>query len=194
MSRRDSIHEHLSGSASALRRAGEDAALVEAAGEAAEAMVASLRSGGKVLACGNGGSSADAMHFAEELTGRFRNDRPAIAALACVDAGHITCAANDFGFERVFSRWIEALARQGDVVVLLSTSGNSANILHAAEAAKAKGAVTVAMLGRDGGKMRGTCIHEIIVHEARSERIQEVHMTLLHAFVDVIEDRLFGKG
>lgn len=153
----------------------------------AGALASCVRSGGKILVCGNGGSSADAMHFAEELTGRFRGDRPAMPAIPCVDVGHITCTANDYGFERVFSRWVEGLGRPGDVLVVLSTSGNSANIVEAVKSAKHRGLTTVAMLGKDGGKLRGACTHEIIAPGATSDRIQEIHMLVLHILVEALE-------
>lgn len=146
-----------------------------------------LAGGGKVLACGNGGSCADAAHFVEELTGRYRRDRRPLAAVACTDAAHITCVGNDYGFEAVFERWVSALARPGDGVVLLSTSGNSANIERAAEAARAAGAATLALLGRGGGRLAGRCDLELIVPGEGSDRIQELHMLVLHAWVEAIE-------
>lgn len=150
-------------------------------------------SGHKVLICGNGGSSADAMHFAEELTGRYRKERPALPAIACTDPGHITCAANDYGYERVFSRWVEALGQSGDVLLVLSTSGNSANIVRAVEAGKARGMTTVALLGRSGGTLKGLCEHEWIVGGPadHADRIQEVHMFVLHALIEGVERRMF---
>ena len=147
--------------------------------------------GRKVLICGNGGSACDAMHFAEELTGRFRNDRPALPGIACTDPGHITCTANDYGFEHVFSRWVEALGQKGDVLILLSTSGNSPNILKAAEVGKARGLTTIALLGKDGGKLRGRCDHELVVPGDGSDRIQELHMLILHTLVEGVERTLF---
>lgn len=146
-----------------------------------------LAGGGKVLACGNGGSCADAAHFVEELTGRFRRDRRPLAALCCNDAAHITCVGNDYGFEAIFERWVGALARPGDGVVLLSTSGNSANIERAAAAARAAGATTIALLGRGGGRLAGRCDLELIVPGGGSDRVQELHMLVLHAWVEAIE-------
>lgn len=175
-----------------------DEAIVERTGELIERIAESVRAGHKVLACGNGGSAADAMHFCEELTGRYRDDRPAIAAVACVDPGHLTCVANDYGFDRVFSRWVEALGRPGDVLVVLSTSGNSANAIHAVEAAAERGLTTAALLGGDGGKLAGVCDLEIVVpgevsgRRVRSDRIQELHMLLLHAVVGGVEQAVFG--
>jgi D-sedoheptulose 7-phosphate isomerase len=143
--------------------------------------------GHKVLICGNGGSACDAAHFAEELTGRFRHDRAPLAAIACTDFGHITCTANDYGFDQVFSRWVQALGKPGDTLILLSTSGNSPNILAAAEAAKARGLATIALLGKDGGALAGRCDHQLIVPGDTSDRIQELHMLTLHILVEAVE-------
>lgn len=159
--------------------------------EAAVAACAqSLRAGGKIIACGNGGSLADAVHFAEELTGRFRADRPPIAALALADAGHITCTANDYGFERIFERGVEALGRPGDVLVALSTSGNSPNIRRALAAAKARRMRTITLLGKGGGALRGEADIELIAPGETADRIQELHMLVLHTIVEGIEKEL----
>lgn len=162
--------------------------LIEAAGVM---LCACFRSGGRVLACGNGGSACDAMHFAEELTGRFRNDREPLPAMALLDPAHITCVANDFGFEEVFSRMVQAHGRQSDVLIALSTSGNSPNILRAVEAARAQQMRVIALLGRDGGQARGLADIEIIIPQQASERIQEVHMLILHTLVELVEHALF---
>ena len=151
-----------------------------------------LAAGHKVLACGNGGSAADAMHFCEELTGRFRQDRPPLAAIACTDPGHLTCTANDYGFEQVFSRWVQALGKKGDVLIVLSTSGNSPNILAAVEAAAKLDMQTVGLLGRGGGKLQDACEHEIVVPGEGSDRIQELHMLILHTLVESVERIMFG--
>lgn len=143
--------------------------------------------GGKILAVGNGGSCADAVHFCEELTGRYRKDRPPIAAIACSDAGHITCTANDFGFDQVFARWVEALAGPRDTLVALSTSGNSRNIVLAVEAARAKGASVVLLLGKDGGQLAHAGDETWIVPGQTADRIQELHMLILHCLVGAIE-------
>lgn len=168
----------------------------QVAGLLAEAFAA----GHKAMICGNGGSAADAMHFAEELTGRFRSDRPALPAIACTDVGHITCTANDYGFEHIFSRWVEALAHAGDVLLVLSTSGNSANVSRAVEAAKAKGMRTVGLLGRGGGKLAGQCDLEWIVGAkdphtpTPADRIQEIHMLILHTMIECVERRMFPEN
>jgi D-sedoheptulose 7-phosphate isomerase len=153
----------------------------------ARTLINTLRSGGKILSIGNGGSSCDSAHFAEELSGRFRADRPAIAAIACTDAGHITCTANDYGFEFIFSRWIEALGKPGDALILFSTSGNSPNLVRAVHAAKSRGLRTVALLGKTGGALAGACDAQLIAPGATSDRIQEAQKIALHILVEAIE-------
>ena len=139
------------------------------------------------MICGNGGSLCDATHFAEELTGRFRNDRPPLPAIALSDAGHITCTANDYGFEFVFSRGIEALGKPGDVLILLSTSGNSPNILNAAKAGREKHMWVFGLLGKGGGAVKPLCDECVVVPGETSDRIQELHMLALHTVVEGIE-------
>jgi D-sedoheptulose 7-phosphate isomerase len=170
-----------------------DDALIASTDRLTSLLAERFRAERKVLICGNGGSACDAAHFAEELTGRFRKDRPPLAAVACTDAGHITCTANDYGFEEIFARWVTALGKQGDVLIVLSTSGNSPNIRRAIDAAKEKGMTPVALLGRGGGKTKSACDLEIIVPGSNSERIQELHMLVLHAVVDGVEARLFNR-
>jgi D-sedoheptulose 7-phosphate isomerase len=181
------VERALVGAAAALEALRGDRALLAGVSAVPAELVARLRAGGKVMAVGNGGSAADAMHFAEELTGRFREERPAIAALACTDAGHLSCVANDYGWERVFSRWVEALGRPGDVLVALSTSGNSPNIVLAVKAARERGMFTVALLGRGGGKAAGLADRELVFPGEGSDRIQELHMLTLHAWVEAVE-------
>jgi D-sedoheptulose 7-phosphate isomerase len=160
--------------------------------EAAELIVASLKNGGKVLTCGNGGSLCDAQHFAEELSGRYRQDRPALAAIALTEASHMTCVANDYGFEFVFSRFVQALGRRGDVLLAISTSGNSPNILNAAEAARAAGMKVVSLTGKNGGKLADLSDIEIRVpHFGFADRIQEVHIKAIHIMILLIEKLMF---
>ncbi|MFH4664702.1 D-sedoheptulose 7-phosphate isomerase [Vibrio cidicii] len=160
--------------------------------EAAAKMIAdSFKQDGKVLSCGNGGSHCDAMHFAEELTGRYRENRPGYAGIAISDPSHLSCVSNDFGYEYVFSRYVEAVGRQGDVLFGLSTSGNSGNILKAIEAAKAKGMKIIALTGKDGGKMAGLADVEIRVpHFGYADRIQEVHIKIIHIIIQLIEKEM----
>ncbi|TOB65342.1 D-sedoheptulose 7-phosphate isomerase [Vibrio parahaemolyticus] len=160
--------------------------------EAAAKMIAdSFKQDGKVLSCGNGGSHCDAMHFAEELTGRYRDNRPGYAGIAISDPSHLSCVSNDFGYDFVFSRYVEAVGRKGDVLFGLSTSGNSGNILKAIEAAKAKGMKTIALTGKDGGKMAGLADVEIRVpHFGYAGRIQEVHIKIIHIIIQLIEKEM----
>jgi D-sedoheptulose 7-phosphate isomerase len=160
--------------------------------EAAELIANSLKNGGKVLTCGNGGSLCDAQHFAEELSGRYRQDRPALAAIALTEASHMTCVANDYGFEFVFSRFVQALGRRGDVLLAISTSGNSPNILNAAEAARAAGMKVVSLTGKNGGKLADLSDIEIRVpHFGFADRIQEVHIKAIHIMILLIEKLMF---
>lgn len=148
--------------------------------------------GGKVIAFGNGGSMCDAMHFAEELTGRFRRDRKALPAIALSDPSHLTCVGNDYGFEQVFARGVEAYAAAGDVVLGLSTSGNSPNVIRGLATARELGCHTIALLGKDGGQLAGTCELQIIVPGEHSDRIQELHTLILHIIIECVERLLFG--
>jgi len=160
----------------------------------AKKMADIYRAGGKVLIAGNGGSCCDAMHFAEELTGRFRGNRKALGAIALADASHITCVGNDFGFEAIFERGVEAYGRDGDMFIGISTSGNSNNIQLAIEKAKSLSMSTVAVLGKDGGKIKGMCDFEFIVAGDTSDRIQEVHMMILHIAIEALERELFPEN
>lgn len=160
---------------------------------AAEAIATCFQEGGKLLIAGNGGSLCDAMHFAEELTGVFRGKRRALPAIALSDSGHITCTANDLGFEQVFSRGIEALGQPGDIFIAMTTSGNSPNLVHAVPVAKERGLKTIAFLGKDGGELKDRCDLQWIVEGFRySDRIQEAHMTAIHIIIEMVETLLFS--
>ncbi|MHA6612284.1 D-sedoheptulose 7-phosphate isomerase [Photobacterium damselae] len=158
---------------------------------AAKLLAESFKQGGKVLSCGNGGSHCDAMHFAEELTGRYRDNRPGYAGIAISDPSHLSCVSNDFGYEYVFSRYLEAVGREGDVLFGLSTSGNSGNILKAIEAARAKDMKVIALTGKDGGQMVGLADVEIRVpHFGYADRIQEVHIKIIHILIMLVEKEM----
>jgi D-sedoheptulose 7-phosphate isomerase len=154
----------------------------------ASLMAQAITQGKKIISCGNGGSHCDAMHFAEELSGRYRDDRPSLPAIAISDVSHITCTANDYGFEYIFSRFIEGLGQTGDVLLGISTSGNSANVIRAVERAKEKGMATVVLIGKDGGKLASLADIEIRVpHTGYADRIQEVHIKIIHILILLIE-------
>jgi len=157
----------------------------------ASILIGAVRGGKKIIACGNGGSMTDAMHFAEELTGKFRDPRHPIPALSISDPSHLTCVANDFGYEAVFSRFIEGVGQPGDVLVAISTSGNSMNIIKAVEAAREKGMKVVGLTGNNGGLMAGMVDQEIRVRGRKhSDRIQEVHIKVLHILVLLLEEAM----
>lgn len=170
-----------------------EAGNIEKIAMAAGLMTEALEKKGKVISCGNGGSLCDAMHFAEELTGRFRHDRRALPAVAIADPAHITCVGNDYGFDYIFSKYVEAHGREGDVLLAISTSGNSSNILKAMDEARRKGMKIVGLTGKDGGKMRERCDVCIVVpwHEY-SDRIQEIHIKIIHILIECIEKRLLS--
>jgi D-sedoheptulose 7-phosphate isomerase len=163
--------------------------------KSAELMVQALRNGNKIVSCGNGGSMSDAMHFAEELSARYRTDRPALAAVAISDPAHISCVANDYGYQYIFSRYIEALGQPGDVLLAISTSGNSANVLEAAKSAKAKGISVIVLSGNDGGKLADLADIELRVpHKGFADRIQEIHIKFIHILILLIEKQLGYAG
>lgn len=155
---------------------------------AGDIMVESLFNGGKIMACGNGGSMCDAMHFAEEMTGRFRDDKKPMAAMALADASHISCVANDYGFNDIFSRPVLALGQPGDVLLAISTSGNSQNVVKAIEAARENHMMVVGLSGKDGGKMAELCDVEIRAPKSKyADRAQEIHIKVIHTLIDHIE-------
>ncbi|MCF7912015.1 MAG: D-sedoheptulose 7-phosphate isomerase [Candidatus Cloacimonetes bacterium] len=149
---------------------------------------------GKVLICGNGGSAADAMHFAEEFTGRYRNDRKALPVLALADPTHITCVGNDYGFSQIFARGVEAWGRAGDILIILSTSGNSENVIQALKTAEQLKLKTVTLLGKDGGVLKDMANLQIIVPGDTTDRIQELHMLILHIVIEQVERLMFPEN
>lgn len=191
-----SLHDRLRGhfeSSLAAKRATLDTAL-PALERAARLLAARLAAGGKVLACGNGGSAADAQHFAAELVGRFERERPELAALALTtDSSQLTAIANDYGYEQVFAKAVRGLGRSGDVLLAISTSGNSPSVVKAVEAAQAKGLSVIAMTGKDGGAMAHLLAGDDVELRAASgvtARVQEVHLLFLHCLCDAVDELL----
>ena len=167
---------------------------IENGAQLSAAMIECLKNGGTLFTCGNGGSHTQAMHFAEEWTGRFRKNRKPVASLALGDSSHVTCVGNDFGFDQIFSRQLEALGRKGDMVLLFTTSGQSPNLVEAAKVAKTKGIKCIGILGRDGGVLKNMVDLAIIVHAQASDRIQEIHLKILHIAIESTERALFPEN
>jgi len=170
-------------------------AAIHAIGEAGRLIAAAFTGGGRVFSCGNGGSMCDAMHFAEELSGRYRLDRKALPATAISDPGHLSCVANDYGYEQVFSRYIEAHGRAGDCLLGISTSGTSRNVLLAAESAKAQGVTVIALTGRPGSRLGALADIDICTPAGRfADRVQELHIKVVHILIELVERELFPEN
>lgn len=164
---------------------------IEKIAEAGMYMVSGIKNGGKIISCGNGGSMCDAMHFAEELTGRYRDDRSSISAISISDPSHITCVGNDYGFDFIFSRYIESVGKSNDVLLAISTSGNSKNIINAIHTAKSKGMKVIGLTGKNGGEMADLCDVEIRApHSKYADRAQEIHIKIIHSLIDFIEKKI----
>lgn len=188
---RSIIDHQLNEAKTVLDRFISDPATVNSIQKASTIISGSIIAGGKVISCGNGGSMSDAVHFAEELSGRFRDDRRGLPGIAISDPGHLTCVANDYGFDQVFSRYVEAVGKPGDVLLAISTSGNSKNVLLAAEAARKQSMKVVALTGKDGGKLASLADVEIRVpHNGYADRIQEVHIKVIHILILLIEKQV----
>jgi D-sedoheptulose 7-phosphate isomerase len=185
------IARSLDDAASLLNWLRGDRDVLERVAAVAAHMADALARGNRILTCGNGGSMCDAMHLAQELSGHFRGKRRALAAQSISDPSHLTCVANDEGFDRVFARGVEAWGAKGDVLVLFSTSGNSPNVIAAADAARARGLFTIGLLGRDGGALATRCDVSIVVPGTTSDRIQEIHIKIVHLLIEQVESRLF---
>ncbi len=159
--------------------------------QCSNAIAKAFTNGNKLIVCGNGGSMTDAMHFAEEFSGRYKNNRHPLPAIAISDPAYITCTANDYGFDHVFSRFVDGFGKNGDVLFAISTSGNSVNVVKAAETAKAKGMFVIGLTGNSGGKLASFCDVEIrVLHQGFSDRIQELHILIIHSIVNCVEKML----
>jgi D-sedoheptulose 7-phosphate isomerase len=177
--------------AAILQKFIEDDSNFKSIEEAGNLMVSAINDGNKIISCGNGGSMCDAMHFAEELTGLFRDDRKAIPAIAISDPSHITCVSNDYGFEAIFSRFIEGLGNEGDILLAISTSGNSKNIIKAIKAAREKKMKVICLTGKDGGLASKMCDVEIrSPYNEYSDRTQEIHIKIIHTLIQFIEQEI----
>lgn len=182
------IHKNLEEAQSVLAQFIADDNNINAIETAAKIMATAIAKGGKIISCGNGGSMCDAMHFAEELSGRFRNDRKALPALSISDPSHISCVGNDYGYDFIFSRYVEGLGNVNDVLLGISTSGNSANVINAIKAAKGKGMMVIGLTGKDGGKMKDLCDVEIRAPKTEyADRAQEIHIKVIHNLIELIE-------
>lgn len=187
----DSIRKHFTEARDILESFISDPRNFRNVESAGKILVNAIQNGGQVISCGNGGSMCDAMHFAEELSGKYRNDRPAYPAISVSDPSYLSCVANDYGYAFVFSRMIEAIGRKGDVLFAISTSGNSENVLKAIEAAKRKGMKVIGLTGKDGGQMAGLCDVEIRAPQSEySDRAQEIHIKVIHSLIDFVEGNL----
>ena len=183
------INASLAEADAALSALRQDSVMIGTIAAAGAALCECLNGGGRIFSCGNGGSMCDAMHFAEELSGRFRSDRPALGATAISDPSHLTCAANDYGFESVFSRYVEGHGREGDVLLGISTSGASANILRAAEAAKARGMRVISLTGKRGSALGALADFDLCTPGGTrwSDRVQELHIKVIHILIEIVE-------
>ena len=188
---KDQILKELNEAKNVIDKFINDDTIINAIEESAKIMTVSITNGGKIISCGNGGSMCDAMHFAEELTGKFREERSPIPAVSISDPSHITCVGNDYGFDAIFSRYVESEGNTGDVLLAISTSGKSTNVIRAAEEANRKGIKVVALTGNDGGELSDLCDIEIRVpHFGYSDRIQEIHIKVIHILILLIEKNL----
>jgi len=191
---KDPIAAHLKLSREALERTAQDAAIIDAARKIADVVVNALRGGNKLLISGNGGSAADAQHIAAEIVGRYKKDRPAYAAIALTtDTSALTAIGNDYGFEQVFARQVEGLGRPGDVLLALSASGRSPNILAALKVARQRGLITIGFTGAKGTALSALCDHLLIAPSDDTAVIQQIHLTLAHGICDMIEQALTDK-
>jgi len=188
MSSLDFIREELSTAAKVLNDFLSQEDNLRQIEKAGTLMANAVLAGNKLISCGNGGSSCDAMHFSEELTGKYREHRKAIPALSITEPGHITCVGNDYGYAHIFSRYLEALGKSGDVLLAITTSGNSENVINAAKKAKELGILVVGLTGKDGGKLAPLCDVELRVpHFGYADRVQEVHIKIIHILMGLIE-------
>ncbi len=188
------LKQSLAESQSTLNKFIESDENIKKLSSAIELLTNCLKSGGKIMSCGNGGSMCDAMHFTEELTGRYRKDRRPLAAFSLTEPAHMSCVANDYGYDYIFSRYVEALGKPGDVLFAISTSGNSKNVLLAVEYAKKQNLKVVVLTGKDGGKLHAQADISFLVESFTTDRIQEIHIKIIHLLIEGIERNLFPEN
>lgn len=182
------ITDHFLEAASVLEKFIADKSNFERIQEAGDEIIKRLKTGGKVISCGNGGSMSDAMHFAEEMTGRFRENRGPLAAIAISDPSHLSCISNDYGYDFVFSRFVDSIGGSRDVLLAISTSGNSENVIQAVKSAKAKGIFVIGLTGKSGGKLADMVDIELRAPQSKyADRVQEIHIKIIHSLIDYIE-------
>jgi D-sedoheptulose 7-phosphate isomerase len=191
MNKTEQIRQNFKEAQQALEKFSADEKNFKSIEGAGNILVAAFKSGNKVISCGNGGSMCDAMHFAEELSGRFRDDRKPFPAISISDPSHISCVGNDYGFDFIFSRFVEAFGNKNDVLLAISTSGNSKNILNAIEAAKKKQMKIIGLTGKDGGAMASLCDVEIRApYSQYADRAQEIHIKVIHSLIHFVETEI----
>jgi D-sedoheptulose 7-phosphate isomerase len=191
MNTSDLIYQELTEAAELLQKFMSNKANIANIEKAVKMIVPALKKGGIIISCGNGGSACDAMHLAEELSGKYREDRDPIPAMSITDPGYITCTANDFGYNHVFSRYVKGFGNKGDILVAISTSGNSENVLKAAEAARQKSMKVIGLTGSNGGKLAELCdVHINVPHNGYADRTQEIHIKIIHILIFLIEKQL----
>ncbi len=184
----NNIEAHFREAQALLEKVLSNTHFIDSIETAGNMMVETIRQRGKIISCGNGGSMCDAMHFAEELSGRYRDDRPSLPAIAISDPSHLSCVGNDYGYAHVFSRFVEGLGQPGDILLAISTSGNSENVVRAAQAALNCGMKVVALTGKNGGQLAPLATVEIRVpHQGYADRVQEIHIKVIHSLIDHIE-------
>lgn len=190
----DFIKSSLSEAQETLNKTLSDENFLKALESAINTLVTAFKNDGRVMSCGNGGSLCDSMHFAEELTGRYRKDRKPLGATSIMDPSHMSCVANDFGYEHIFSRFVEGWGKSGDVLLAISTSGNSENVIKAVESAHQKGLKVIGLLGKDGGKLKDMVDIPLVVPSQITDRIQEIHIKCIHIMIEGVERDLFPEN
>ncbi len=188
------IKSSLSEAQETLQKTLSDEQFLKSLESAINQLVSTFKNDGRVISCGNGGSLCDSMHFAEELTGRYRKDRKPLGATSIMDPSHISCVANDFGYEYIFSRFVEGWGKNGDTLLAISTSGNSENVIKAVESAQQKGMKVIGLLGKSGGKLKKMVDIPLVVPSQITDRIQEIHIKCIHIMIEGVERDLFPEN